>query len=189
MMLTDKEKMMAEALQQCPFTSCLTWCCLATHAAARHRGCGTTLGTSTSTAGASPVFQAPHAAMPEAATQALTTIQVLASPAVTDSLSDPWHTHGQPDRPEDHDDGYSAIIHDVQHDVQMLKKVLTQLQDIGEPSTIVHVAYKYMQIVEGKPVDQTKPVNIVITVPRKESAQEIAEKKAMLSALAASEGL
>lgn len=68
--------------------------------------------------------------------------------------------------------------------MQVLKSVVAQLQTLGEPSRIIEVAYKYIQISKGKAEDTAKAVTIVMTVPKTETPKQIADKKAMLSALA-----
>jgi hypothetical protein len=66
--------------------------------------------------------------------------------------------------------------------VQALKDVVAQLRSVGEASRIVEVAYRYLEIVDGKREAAAKPLRITMTTATKESQKDIDAKKAMLGA-------
>ena len=66
--------------------------------------------------------------------------------------------------------------------MQALKGVLAELATVGETSRIVEVAYRYMEIMEGRAVKAKPPLRITMTTAAKEKPQDLDAKKAMLSA-------
>ena len=66
--------------------------------------------------------------------------------------------------------------------LQALKNVLAQLESVGDKPSIVGVAYRYMQLMDGTTATASSGKKITMTLATQEPAKDVEAKKAMLSA-------
>lgn len=95
-------------------------------------------------------------------------------------LKDLLPTLGQQAR----NDLFAGILEsdDIKKAQPALKNVVAELKSVGEVSRIVEVAYKYMEILDGKATTAAAPLTITMTLAAQEGTKEIDSKKAMLVA-------